>query len=198
MNGERMRRVTTSSDIIIETSRTTLGNSSLTRDMMRDVFPTLAVDRQKDKWKLQCANPSFSWRSQPKGITEAFRSHLDGCIYHLECRGLMDRRVLKRWWNDSALIKSNEKETSAGFSFSKTVCQHHVAGSMTECLHLRRIYWRQSCPLCSFQWYFYLRSPTNNILTSLRILSSVEELGELGKLGLVEHLCSCRDEGCSQ
>lgn len=56
----------------------------------------------------------------------------------------MDRRVLKRWWNYSALIKSNEKETSASFSFIKTVCQHHVAGSITECLNLRRIYWRQS------------------------------------------------------
>lgn len=30
--------------------RTTWGNSSLTRDMMRDVFPTLAVDGRRDKW----------------------------------------------------------------------------------------------------------------------------------------------------
>lgn len=56
----------------------------------------------------------------------------------------------------------------------------------------------KTIPLGSFLWLFYLRSPTNSILTSLRILSSVDELGELGKLGLVEHLCSCRGEGCSQ
>lgn len=97
-----------------------------------------------------CNRGRSSRRSQPKWITEAFRSHRVGWIYHLECKGLMDRRVLKRWWNYSALIKSNEKKTSARLSFTKTVCQHHAAGGITECLNLRRIYWRQS--YCA---YFY-------------------------------------------
>ena len=37
------------SDIII--IYTTLGNSSLTRDMMRDVFPTLAVEEGREKMR---------------------------------------------------------------------------------------------------------------------------------------------------
>lgn len=45
------------------------------------------------------------------------------------------------------------------------------------------------------KWQLYLRSPTNNILTSLRILSGVDTLG---KLVCVKHLCSCLDEGYSQ
>lgn len=48
--------------------------------------------------------------------------------------------------------------------------------------------------VCSFIWHFYLRSPTNNILTSLRILSSV---GQLDKPGLMLHLCPYLDEGYS-
>lgn len=39
---------------------------------------------------------------------------------------------------------------------------------------------------------YYLRSPTNNILTSLRILSGVDRLG--GRV-FVKHLYSCLDEG---